>query len=294
MIWLVGARGMLGSEVAKQLATSGRPFLATDIDVDITDRVQIGAFLEKQQGAPLEWIVNCAAYTAVDRAEDEPVQAEAINGTAVGLLAAAARACGAAMLHVSTDYVFDGLKQGEYLETDEPNPIGAYGKSKLSGETELATTLEAHYILRTSWLFGRHGANFVNTMLRLFAERETVSVVADQWGSPTYAVDLAAAIVRVMTAGEPRYGIYHFSNEGRTSWFEFAREIQKQAVERGMIPKRATIRPITTAEYVSKAKRPNNSCMSKEKYKAAFGAAIRSWQEALDAYLEELSHAQAD
>jgi len=294
VIWLVGARGMLGSEVATLLSVAKRSFVATDIEVDITDPLQIGRFLDKQVGAHLEWIVNCAAYTAVDRAEDEPAKAEAINASAVGYLGEAARARRAGVVHISTDYVHDGRKTDAYLETDEPNPIGSYGKSKLGGELKLAAILDARYILRTSWLFGRHGANFVRTMLRLFNEKTTVSVVADQWGSPTYAVDLAAAIVSIVGAREPRYGIYQFSNEGRTNWYEFAQEIYRQACQGGMIARSVQIRPITSAEYPSRAKRPANSYMSKEKLKAAFGATIRPWQEALAAFLEELRHAQVD
>ena len=284
---------MLGNDVAKVLSAADRPFIATDVEIDITDPSQIRRFLDRQKGAGLEWIVNCAAYTAVDRAEDEPAKAEAINAAAVRFLGEAARERGAAVVHISTDYVFNGGKEGAYVETDEPDPIGSYGRTKLAGEQALRKALDEHCILRTSWLFGRHGANFVHTMLRLFSEKEAISVVNDQWGSPTYAADLARAIAAVIDAGRRSYGTYHFSNEGRTNWHQFACEIYRQASEMGIITRTVAIRPIRSDEYPTRAKRPANSYMSKEKFRSTFGFAIRPWEEALAAFLEEHRHAQA-
>ncbi len=292
MIWLVGSRGMLGTEVARQLEASRLPFVSSDMEVDITKAPEIRRFVDANLRDGLAWIINCAAYTAVDRAEDEADKARAVNAAAVGNLAEAARDRNASVVHISTDYVYSGAKSGAYLETDETSPIGVYGRTKLEGEQLLASALDRHCILRTSWLFGLHGANFVRTMLRLFAEKPQVSVVSDQWGSPTYAVDLARAIVTVVTRPQGSYGIYHFANEGRTNWFEFAGEISRQAVAAGLVAGPATIRPIRTDEYPSKAKRPPNSYMSKEKFRTTFGFEIRPWQQALAAFVEELRGAQ--
>ena len=278
MIWLVGNRGMLGMEVHRRLQAYRYVHVATDLDVDITDRKAISKF---SGPLALSWIVNCSAYTAVDRAEDEPDQAFRINAEGVRNLALLAREKGAALLHVSTDYVFDGRKDGPYLETDTPNPIGVYGKSKLQGEIYIRENIESHVILRTAWLYGPAGNNFVRTMLRLFQERDEVRVVDDQWGSPTLAGDLADAIVRIITRETVPYGTFHFTNEERTNWFEFAREIYRQAGQAGLLNREVRLIPIKTDQYPTRTLRPANSCLSKKKIKDVFNIPVRSWQEAL-------------
>ena len=181
MIWLVGNRGMLGTEVHRRLKMRGVKHVATDLDVDITDREALNKFSDP---LALSWVVNCSAYTAVDRAEDEPELAFRINAEGTRNLALMARQKGAGFLHISTDYVYDGLKKDAYLEADTPNPLGVYGRSKLQGERYIFEYIDRHVVLRTAWLYGPNGNNFVRTMLRLFQERDEVRVVSDQWGSP--------------------------------------------------------------------------------------------------------------
>jgi dTDP-4-dehydrorhamnose reductase len=290
MIWLVGNHGMLGGEVESLLKAGGLAYTATDIDVDITRPDGPAAFLKDRGIERLDWIVNCSAYTAVDAAEDEPERAFAVNADGVRNLCTAARGAGAALLHISTDYVFDGAKKGAYTEDDPPNPIGVYGASKLKGEREILGSLERFVILRTAWLYAGKGKNFVTTMLRLFASRDEVRVVEDQWGSPTYARDLAGAILAIVRPGFSRGGIFNYTNEGHTNWFEFAKEIHSRAAERGLAPRGVRITPVGTGQYPARASRPPNSYLSKEKIKTSFGLPIRDWRAALEScFREEIS-----
>lgn len=286
MIWLVGNRGMLGTEVHRRLQAYKLEHVATDLDVDIADSQSLRAFMRHLD---LSWIVNCSAYTAVDRAEDEPEQAFRINAEGVRNLALLAREKGARLLHISTDYVFDGKKEGPYVETDIPSPLGIYGRSKLQGETYVRECLDSHVILRTAWLYGQSGNNFVKTMLRLFRERDEIKVVADQWGSPTLAGDLADAILQIITRETIQYGTYHFTNEGRTNWFEFASLILELARKDHLIDREVRILPITTEQYPTRALRPANAYLSKEKIKEAFNIPIRPWQDALAELIMGLS-----
>ncbi|HNW27252.1 MAG TPA: dTDP-4-dehydrorhamnose reductase [Spirochaetota bacterium] len=278
MIWLIGNRGMLGSDVEKLLEQRALPFITSDIDVDITDPAALRAFAGGRQ---IEWIINCSAYTAVDAAEDERDKAFLINADGVMNIARLAEEKGAALIHVSTDYVFDGEKPGAYREDDATNPIGAYGESKLAGEQRIAAVMNRFFIIRTAWLYGRTGKNFLLTMIRLFGERDEVRVVADQWGSPTYTGDLAAAIVKLVDDRSTRYGIYHYTNEGKTTWHEFATEICAQARKQGLVDRDVRVVPITTAEYPTRARRPKNSYLSKEKIIRELGVRCRDWREAL-------------
>jgi dTDP-4-dehydrorhamnose reductase len=287
MIWLVGNKGMLGIEVEKLLREQGVPYIASDREIDITQDSAPAAFLDSNGIERLDWVINCAAYTDVERAEKEPERAFAINERGVCILAAIAQQKGASLLHLSTDYVFDGTKEGPYTETDEPNPISIYGKSKLAGERILEDSSVRFVIMRSAWLFGTQGKNFVATMLRLFQERDRVNVVNDQWGNPTYAPDLASAILEVLVSKEPLGGIFHFANNGRTTWYEFAREIYRQACAQGRARPGIEVVPISSSEYPSAVRRPVNSTLSKEKIKATLGIAIREWQDALNDYLAE-------
>lgn len=286
MIWLVGNKGMLGTEVHRRLQAAGLRHVATDLEMDIADEKALGNFADPLN---FSWIVNCSAYTAVDRAEDEPESAFRINADGVRNLAILASRKEAALLHISTDYIFDGKKDGPYEETDVPNPLGVYGKSKLQGEGYVRESLDRHVILRTAWLYGPAGNNFVRTMLRLFQERDEVRVVDDQRGSPTLAGDLADAVVRVVTRETVPFGTYHFTNEGWTTWFEFAGEIHRLAREAGILTRDVRLVPIKTDQYPTKAVRPANSCLCKEKIKAAFGIPIRSWQTALGECIRQMS-----
>ncbi len=286
MIWLVGNRGMLGREVVSLLARRRLASVGTDREVDITDAEAVRSFLRGMK-APIEWIINCAAYTAVDRAEEEPEAANRINADGPRNLGKAAEEAGARLLHVSTDYVFDGQKDGEYSEEDSPGPVGVYAKSKYAGELALQASCSRHYIVRTAWLYGRYGVSFVETMLRLFNERKEVRVVNDQHGSPTWARDLAAAILAFIERKPRPYGVYHCTNEGCTTWFEFAREIYRLGKERGLVRREINLVPITTAEYPTRAKRPANSVLSKAKICRVLGLSMRPWQQALEEYLAE-------
>ena len=286
MIWLVGNRGMLGTEVHRCLQAYKLKHIATDLDVDIADRQALSEF---SGPLALAWIVNCSAYTAVDQAEDEPEKAFRINAEGVRNLAWVARQKKSRLLHISTDYVFDGRKEGAYLETDTPSPSGIYGRSKLQGELYVRENIDSHVILRTAWLYGHEGSNFVRTMLRLFQERDEVRVVADQWGSPTLAGDLADTIRQVIMQDTLQYGTFHFTNEGRTNWFEFATLILELAGKHHLLDREVRLVPIKTEQYPTKALRPSNSYMSKEKIKAVFGITVRSWQKALESFINGLA-----
>ncbi len=286
MIWLVGNRGMLGREVESLLARERLMSVGTDREIDITDEEAVQSFLRNSQ-TPIEWIINCAAYTAVDRAEEEPNTAYLINVDGPRNLARVAEEAGATLLHISTDYVFDGGKRDEYSEEDPPGPLGVYAQSKYAGELAVQASGSRHFLVRTAWLYGRDGVNFVETMLRLFGERDEVRVVNDQRGSPTWARDLAGAILAFIEKKTLPYGVYHFTNEGFTTWFEFAREILRLGKQRGLVRREVRLMPITTAEYPTRAKRPANSVLSKQKITQVLGLSIRPWQQALDEYLAE-------
>ena len=261
---------MLGTEVEAQLKKSELAYWATDREVDITDDSALSACMKDKS---IDWVINCAAYTAVDQAEDEIEAAYRLNRDGVCNLAALVRQQKARLLHISTDYVFDGKKKPPtaYQETDLPHPLSIYGKSKLAGEQAITRHLNGNLIVRTAWLYGLRGHNFVKTMLQLFGERDQVKVVDDQWGSPTYAGDLARALIQIITASHVPAGIYHFSNMGVTTWYRFALEILQQAKERGLIAKhkKVQITPITTAQFPTQAIRPQNSLLSKQKINCA-------------------------
>ena len=198
MIWLVGSKGMLGAEVEALLKERGMRHVATDRDVDVTKSEAIKRFLSSLGPEQPEWIINCAAYAAVDLAEDESDAAFAVNAAGPLNLAGAAQRAGAALVHISTDYVFSGEKGADYEEDDEPAPVNTYGKSKLEGEIAVRGTVERHFIIRSAWMYGKNGKNFVSTMLRLFQERREVRVVCDQTGNPTYAHDLAQILLMIV------------------------------------------------------------------------------------------------
>jgi dTDP-4-dehydrorhamnose reductase len=285
MIWLVGNKGQLGKDIEKLISERQKPFVSSDTEVDIADGKVVKRFCA---GREIEWIVNCAAYTAVDQAETEKDRAFSINALGAGNLAEAAKRSGAGLLHISTDYVFDGTKDGAYTEEDSPCPAGVYGKSKLEGETLIRERIDAHYIIRTSWLYGRTGKNFVLTMLRLFDERDEVDVVADQWGSPTWTVDLAGTILHLVDHGRGKYGTYHYSGEGKTTWHGFAEAIYERARDLGLIRKDVVINPIKTSQYRTETKRPENSYLSKQKIMKTFSIEIPNWRDSLDKFFSEM------
>ncbi|MET0192090.1 MAG: dTDP-4-dehydrorhamnose reductase [Hyphomicrobiaceae bacterium] len=234
-------------------------------------------------------VINAAAYTAVDKAENDAAAAFALNRDGPGDLAAAAEAAGCPIIHVSTDYVFDGTKSGAYVEQDTPNPMCIYGRSKLEGESAVAVANARHVILRTAWLYGPHGHNFLKTMLRLARERPELRVVADQSGNPTYAPHLADVILAIAAkigSGQP-WGVYHATAAGETTWHGFASAIIAAAKPLG-VPQ-VPILPITTTDYPTPARRPANSCLDCSKLERAFGLRLPPWQQGLAECFGELA-----
>ena len=284
---IVGAAGQVGHELCRRDWPTGTAITAVDrAEIDIADRAAVFAAMA-QQGPDI--VINAAAYTAVDRAESEPEAAWAANCTGPANLAAACTESRTPLIHLSTDYVFDGSKTGPYREDDPVNPLGVYGESKAAGDRAIRETLPEHVILRTAWLYSAHGQNFVKTILRLAAERPVLRVVADQTGSPTSAADIAAAIqeiVRQIRAGSTKWGTYNFAGAGAVSWHGFAEAIFAAAAPwRGPPPK---VEAIATAEYPTPARRPANSVLDCTKIGEAFGIVPRPWRQALAEVIREL------
>lgn len=287
---ITGAHGQVGYCLVQQLQGK-HEVLAVDRDeLDITDESAVKKTIKNFHP---DVIINAAAYTAVDRAETEVELSEAINVKGPQFLAEAAKSVGATILHISTDYVFDGQGEGKYKETDITNPQGVYGRTKLDGEQAVAQSNEKFIVLRTAWVFGEHGNNFVKTMLRLAKTRDTLGVVADQIGGPTYAGDIAAALIhiseRIINNLNVEYGIYHFTGEPYVSWCDFAKAIFAEAVSQNVLEKVPLVNSITTADYPTPAKRPANSCLDLTKIQQVFGIQPSNWQKALKnikAYVE--------
>lgn len=292
-ILLTGKNGQVGFELQRALAPLGE-IVATDLqECDLSDAAAIRKLVAEV--AP-QIIVNPAAYTAVDKAETEPQLAQAINGTAPGVFGEAAARLGALVIHYSTDYVFDGTKTGAYVETDTPNPQGVYGKTKLAGEQALQQSGADYVTFRTSWVFGAHGGNFAKTMLRLAAERESLNVVADQFGAPTSAALLADVTAQVVgqykrqgRSGFP-FGLYHLVASGATSWHEYAQVVIRAAQVAGK-PLKLTaedVVPIATTAYPLPAPRPINSRLDTNRLRQTFGLELPSWQSGLNHVLQQI------
>ena len=276
-ILVTGVKGQLGYDVVKVLESRGHQPVGVDREeIDLMNNNMIQNFITNLKP---EAIIHCAAYTAVDRAEDEVEICYQINAEAVKVMAECAKTLDIPMIYISTDYVFDGTKASEYVETDIPNPINVYGASKLKGEQYVQQLLEKFYIVRISWVFGINGNNFIKTIQRLGNEHDELNIIHDQVGSPTYTADLASLLVDMIETN--RYGIYHATNEGYCSWYEFAAEIFKQS------QLDVTLHPITTDQYKTKAKRPLNSKMSKQKLSDYGFHRLPTWQEALKNYLNQ-------
>jgi dTDP-4-dehydrorhamnose reductase len=276
---------MLGSEFELLLGGKGTACVGTDREVDITDPAALGAF---SRGKDIRWIINCAAYTAVDRAEDEPDLARKLNALGAGNIAGAAREIGAKMVHISTDYVFGGNGDRPWREGDPIAPEGVYAETKAEGEALVRGACPRLFIIRTAWLYGKHGPNFVYTMLRLMKEKDSIGVVADQRGTPTLAEDLAAFIFSLVSSDCEAYGTYHFTNEGETTWYDFAREIHRLGREHGLLERDCEIKALTTDQYPTKAKRPAYSVLSKEKCRTVLGVTPPDWKTSLAAFFEDI------
>ena len=285
-VLVTGSKGMLGTELSLLLEKSGCPFLGTDRELDITDTAELGKFVKDQS---FNWIINCAAYTAVDKAEDDGENCRRLNAQGAGNIAACAKSIGANLVHISTDYVFNGLGKRPYTEEDTTDPTGVYGLTKRDGELAVQENTPRSYIIRTAWLYGRHGNNFVHTMLRFMNERDEIKVVNDQRGSPTWTFDLAEAIMTIIKTAESGknvpYGIYHFTDEGEITWYDFANEIYKQGRSLGILTKDCAVKPCSSAEYPAKVKRPAYSVLDKSKIKSALGIEIPAWDKSLKDFL---------
>lgn len=285
-ILVTGANGQLGTELRKAIEPV-MPGITTytDIDtLDLTDADEVNRFIRR---GDFSHIINCAAYTNVDRAEQEPAACLRINSDAVRNIAAVAYETGAKVIHISTDYVFDGNNHLPYREGDKVNPISTYGTGKRRGEMVLLSLCPESIIIRTSWLYSTHGSNFVKTMLRLGREGKKISVVCDQIGTPTSATDLATAIVSILRAHQWVPGLYHYSAEGVCSWYDFAKAIFRLS---GMSD--LTVIPISTEDYVTEnpqsAARPSYSVLDKQRIKKTFNITIPHWEESLTRCISEL------
>jgi len=276
-VFVTGANGQLGYDVIKRLEEKKIEYLGTDRDtLDITNEDDVKRVIKDYSP---DVIVHCAAYTAVDKAEDERELCHAVNVLGTRYIAEACKEVDAKMIYISTDYVFDGEGDRPFEVTDKPNPINYYGQTKYDGELEVQKLINKYFIVRISWVFGSNGNNFVKTMLRLGKERDEISVVADQVGSPTYTPDLSRLLVEMIKTD--KYGVYHATNEGYCSWYEFACEIFKQA-EMGV-----KVNPIKTEDYPTKAKRPKNSRLLKGENEYRFASEFENWKTALKHFIDE-------
>jgi dTDP-4-dehydrorhamnose reductase len=278
VVLVTGGTGQLGQSlqyISKNYSEIQFVFCSSS-ELDITDKLQCEKVFQHYQP---DYCINAAAYTAVDKAESDIEKATAINVTGPKNLAEVCKERGIVLIHVSTDFVFDGSKTTPYTETDQPNPTGVYGQTKLDGERAIQSVFDHYYIVRTSWVYSQFGANFMKTMLRLASERDALSVVNDQIGTPTNAVDLAEALLVIITEhykkNKQHFGIYNFSNEGTCSWYDFANKI----FEVNHI--KINLQPIPTSSYPTPAKRPKYSVLNKSKIKNTFRISILDWESSL-------------
>lgn len=275
-VLVTGINGQLGYDVIKELDKRGYISIGVDKEkMDLTDLSNINSFIKDSN---VDAIIHCAAYTAVDLAEDNKELCEIVNSLSVKEIANVCKELDIPLVYISTDYVFDGSKDEEYTENDIENPINVYGKTKLDGENYVKEILDKYYIVRISWVFGENGKNFINTMLRLSKEHKELNIIDDQIGSPTYTKDLAPLLADMLETD--RYGLYHATNEGFCSWYEFAKEIFKiKNID-------IKVNPISTKDYPTKARRPLNSKMSKQKLIDKGFIPLRNWKEAVKDYLK--------
>lgn len=277
-ILLTGAAGQLGRELKRSLDCLGEVIACDRRQLDLTNPAALRDAIRRL--APSA-IVNAAAYTAVDRAEAEPVLAHAVNTEAPGVLAEEAKRLGAMLIHFSTDYVFDGSKATPYTEGDATAPLSVYGRSKRDGERAIASSGARHLILRTSWVFGLHGANFMKTMLRMGRERDVLRVVDDQIGAPTWTRHLADVSANILCRSESPQGIYHLAAAGDTSWHGFAETIFEEALQQGILDKKPTVHRIPSADYPLPAPRPKNSRLDCSRFTADFALTLPDWRTGL-------------
>lgn len=280
-IIVTGSGGQLGSEL-QEIAPNfpDLNFVFTDYpELDLTKDKDVEAAFKSEK---YDYCINCAAYTAVDKAENDKKLADKLNAHACETLAKLCKTHGTVLIHISTDFVFSGEAFRPLKETFVTNPVNYYGLSKLKGEKHIQSRLKNHFIFRTSWLYSTYGANFVKTMLRLGKEKDELNIISDQIGTPTYARDLAQVIMHVINTESTNYGLYHYSNEGTASWYDFTKAIFEYA------NKATTVNPIPTEKYPTPAKRPHYSVMDKSKFKDVFGMEIPYWRESLKDCLKKM------
>jgi dTDP-4-dehydrorhamnose reductase len=283
-VLVLGGGGQVANAVVAAAPAQHEVLQRTQIELDICDADAVGRALAEIRA---DWVVNGAAYTAVDLAEDEPAVAIAVNDTATSVLAAATAQAGSRLLHLSTDFVFDGTSNRAYLPTDQANPLSVYGVSKLGGERHVLDGAGAGIVLRTAWVYAAAGRNFVLTMLRLMREKEQLSVVCDQIGTPTWASSIAAAIWGLIEAGVPG-GVYHWTDLGLASWYDFAVAIQDEALVRGLLSRAVPVIPIPSTAYPTRARRPAFSVLDTSATRALIKAPARHWRHNLRTMLDEL------
>jgi dTDP-4-dehydrorhamnose reductase len=283
-VLVLGGGGQVAKAVVAAAPAHHQVMARARAELDIGDGTAVARTLAETRP---EWLINAAAYTAVDLAEDHRSQAIAANDTAVGVLAAAASTAGCRLLHLSTDFVFDGNSSRAYLPADQANPLSAYGVSKLGGERQVLNRAGTGIVLRTAWVYAATGRNFVLTMLRLMREKEQVSVVCDQIGSPTWAAGIAAAIWGLIEVGAPG-GVYHWTDLGVASWYDFAVAIQEEALARGLLQREVTITPIPSTAYPTRARRPAFSVLDTAATRALIRVPARHWRHNLRTMLDEL------
>lgn len=292
-IAVIGHQGMLGTDLKARLEDAGHAVCSFDLpEMDITQADQVKDGLT---GARVGLVINCAAYTAVDKAEEDVEKAFAVNRDGPRHLADACTAINIPLVHISTDYVFDGEADKPYREDDPPNPCGVYGRSKWEGEEAVREGMAHHIIVRTAWLFGVHGPNFVKTMLRLAGERDEIKVVSDQYGCPTWSGDLADGLAKIAThieknKGEIPWGTYHFCGRGYTTWHGFTEAIVEEAKGRESLQV-TRVTPISTEEFPTAAERPKWSVLDTSKTEKTFGITPLPWREGLHAMMDELYRA---
>jgi dTDP-4-dehydrorhamnose reductase len=287
-VLVTGCHGQVGIELMALAKAYGHEVIGFDHDtLDITDEQAVQACMQKEQP---DVLINAAAYTAVDKAEEDKSTAKAVNATAVGYLAQACKALDIPLVHISTDYVFDGSKEGAYVELDAISPLGIYGGTKLEGEALVQRECEKYYIFRTSWVFSAHGNNFVKTMLRLGAEREELGIVADQRGKPTSAREIARVIYEALASHKNDWGIYHLAQPNAVTWFDFAQNIFNEAKQQGLPLRVKRVNAITTADFPTPAKRPGNSELDCNKLEITFDLELKPWRESLAEVIKDLKN----
>lgn len=289
MIWLIGCKGMLGSEIARQLSENNFEYIGTDREVDITNYDSLLNFFNNN--IKIKWIINCAAYTAVEKAEEDTELAQKLNADGPKNIATLCKEKNLQLIHISTDYVFDGSSKIPYKEEDSYKPLGVYGVTKADGEKNVLNIIpNSSYIFRTAWLYGKDGKNFVFTMINLMNTKEKITVVNDQFGTPTNAKDLASVICcllnkRINKNEKIENGVYHFTNLGEISWYDFACKIYELGLKHNKITNNCDVKPCTTAEYNAKVTRPAYSVLSKDKVQKALGVSIPNWQDSLEDFI---------